>query len=50
MFTSQRKKKNIIDKNCDSNGVFHLEQAKVGALFSSFYAQLFTTSNPTCID
>lgn len=50
MSASQRRNNNRIRKINNSNGVFHSTQAKVGALFYSFYAQLFYTSNLSRID
>lgn len=39
-----------IAKVCDAEGVYHTKKHEVGALFSSFYAKLFTTSSPQCIE
>lgn len=50
MTASQRKRTNRIAKVCDGDGVFHTKQNEVGALFSSFYTNLFSTSNHQCIE
>ena len=47
---SQRKKTNVIQSVCDSNGDWHTDQAGISQVAVGYFTQLFSTSSPATVD